>query len=401
MSVSPTKARPPRRRHPALRVTLLFASCVLALLLVELGFRWFWRMPPIFAEFQQAGMYVAGPAGEPMLAPGYRGTLRIGAEATTLVHIDSRGLRGEEVGPKRAGEKRLLVVGDSLVFGYGVEANEAMPARLQVALRELGLDVTVGNGGVPGFGPSHAVQRLRLLDPAFAADAFVVCGFLGNDATDEALPKRTVYAGLMLQGAMADLVHVSWRTRLALRSRAALWLEAMILNERPAWSPLATWSPSADDLARVAGLPPEPQRHAGLFLDAIDEQVSWPPGGPPVLPRLHGYLQAALQQAKQVADGRPLLFVVLPTSWQCDEEKRVATLQGMGFAAKDFRRGLAQQRWLAVAAAAGVPALDATPIVTAAGDSKELFIPDGGHLSGKGNDIVARWLAAELAPRLR
>lgn len=391
----------PPRSHPALRLSLLVVSVVVTLLALEACFRLFWRVPPIFAGFQQAGMYVAGPGRQPMLAPGYRGALRIDAAATTSVRIDALGLRGEDPGPKRAGEKRLLMVGDSLVFGYGVEAEAALPARLQAALGELGMPVTVGNGGVPGFGPSHAVQRMRLLDRDFGADAFVLCGFLGNDAIDEALPKRAVYAGMMLQGAMADLVEVSWRTRLALRSRAALWLEAMILNERSSWSPLAAWSPAADDLARIAGLPPEPQRHAGLFLDAVDEQASWPPGGPPVLPRLDGYVRDALNEAKQVAAGRPLVFVVLPSSWQCDEAKRVAALQSMGFDAKDFRRGLAQQRWLAVAAQAGVPALDATPIVTAAGAASDHFIADGVHFDPRGNEVVARWLAKELAERLR
>jgi lysophospholipase L1-like esterase len=391
----------PPRSHPALRLSLLVVSVVVTLLALEACLRLFWRVPPIFAEFQQAGMYVAGPGRQPMLAPGYRGALRIDAAATTSVRIDALGLRGEDLGPKRAGEKRLLVLGDSLVFGCGVEAAAALPARLQAALGDLGLPVTVGNGGVPGFGPSHAVERMRLLDRDFGADAFVLCGFLGNDAVDEALPRRVVYAGMMLQGAMADLVEVSWRTRLALRSRLALWLEAVILDEWPSWSPLASWSPAAEDLARIAGLPPESQRGAGLFLDAVDEQASWPPGGPPVLPRLDGHLRDALQRAQQVAAGRPLVFVVLPSSWHCDEDKRVAALQSMGFDAKDFRRGLAQQRWLAVAAAAGVPALDATPIVTAAGAARDLFIADGGHFDPRGNEVVARWLAKELVGRLR
>lgn len=391
----------PPRSHPALRLSLLVVSVVVTLLALEACLRLFWRVPPTFAEFQQVGMYVAGPGQQPMLAPGYRGALRIDAAATTSVRIDALGLRGEDPGPKRTGEKRLLVLGDSLVFGCGVEAAAALPARLQAALGDLGLPVTVGNGGVPGFGPSHAVERMRLLDRGFGADAFVLCGFLGNDAVDEALPKRVVYAGVMLQGAMADLVEVSWRTRLALRSRLALWLEAVILDEWPSWSPLASWSPAAEDLARIAGLPPESQRGAGLFLDAVDEQASWPPGGPPVLPRLDGHLRDALQQAQQVAAGRPLVFVVLPSSWHCDEHKRVAALHSMGFDAKDFRRGLAQQRWLAVAAAAGVPALDATPIVTAAGAARDLFIADGGHFDPRGNEVVARWLAKELVGRLR
>ena len=52
---------------------------------------------------------------------------------------------------------------------------------------------------VAGLDPTSVIYEdyRRILDPAFDADVLVVCGFLGNDAIDDALPQRTVYAGLM------------------------------------------------------------------------------------------------------------------------------------------------------------------------------------------------------------
>lgn len=399
---SPSAPALPRRRARWLRVlAALLVGCAFAAALLELGFRLFWPLPPWFAEFQQAGMYVAGAGGSVGLTPGYRGTLRIGDDATTDVVVNSLGLRGPELGLKADGERRVLMVGDSLVFGYGVEHGDALPARLEVALRAQAVAATVGNGGIPGLGPSHAVARMADRDAAVQADAFIVCGFLGNDAIDDALPLRTVYAGLLLQGAVAKLSRTSWRARLALRSRACLWLESWILTNAPAHSPLSHVAPDPGEVARTAGLPNDPQQHAGLFLDAVDENVAWQAGAAPVLPRLSGYLRESLGRAKQVAGARPLWFLVLPTLWQVDESKRVSHLRELGFDPAAYERGRGQRRWLAVAQQLGIAALDATAVLAAQPDPAGLFLADGGHLSVRGNDVVGKWLAAELAAGLR
>jgi lysophospholipase L1-like esterase len=394
-------APPARRLVRWLRVlAALLLGLVLALVAVEVAFRLFWTLPPWFAEFQQAGMYVATPRGGVGLRPGYRGTLQIGDGIATTVRVDARGLRGPERGELAAGERRVLVVGDSLVFGYGVDDEHALPARLEHALRGLGVAVRVDNGGVSSFGVSHAVARLAELDATGRADAFLVCGFLGNDAVDEAMPRRVVDAGLLLQGSMAKLVQTSWRTRLALRSRAWLWVEAWILTNAPARSPLGQVVIEPDEAARVAGLPPEGQRHAGLFLDA-DDAPRASPVAPEVVQRLLGYLRDALARAKAAASGRPLVFVVLPTLWQVDEARRVARLRELGFDPAQFPRGKAQERWSAIALELGVPALDATPVLAAQRDPAGLFLADGGHLSERGNEVVGRWLAEQLVARVR
>ena len=382
-------------------LTALLLGLVVAAIAVELAFRSFWQPPVWFTELQLAGMYGATPDGDIALQPGYRGTLQAGDAAPTTVSINSLGMRGAELGAKVPTERRVLVAGDSLVFGYGVEAQEALPERLAAALRAGGLEVTVGNAGVPGYGCSHVASHLARLDPRFQADVFVFCGFLGNDAMDEVSPQRTVYAGLMLSGPMARLVHSSWRARLAMRSRAALWLEAWILTNWPSQSPLTQLPPDPEQEKRSAGMPPEAQQHAGLFLDVIDETKTWAAGTPPVVPRIAGYVRTALQRALEVAGKRPLVFVVLPTLWQVDEQKRVAELQRLGFAPAEFERGRAQSRWLAVAKELGIPAFDATPVLAAEPDPEQLYFADGGHLSVRGNEVVAKWLATELAPLLK
>jgi lysophospholipase L1-like esterase len=48
------------------------------------------------------------------------------------------------------GRRRIAILGDSFVFGWGVEAHDAFPAQLESILRHKGADVEVINAGIPG-----------------------------------------------------------------------------------------------------------------------------------------------------------------------------------------------------------------------------------------------------------
>lgn len=395
---APAGTPPKRRRRWSFVVAALLLGLVAAAVLVEIVFRVVWTLPPQFAEFAQAGLYAATPDGGVTLQAGYRGTLQMGPGApTTVVAVNELGMRGAAIGQKQPGERRVLVVGDSLVFGYGVEAEQALPARLEQGLVDAAVPCTVGNGGIPSFGPSHAIARMARLDAPFDADAFVICTYLGNDPIDDQVTRRSVYNGLLVQGAIARLVPVSWRTRLAYRSRAALWLETWISTNHPTWSPLANVPPDPEEDARMAGMPLFEKQTAGLFLDVVDETTTFGEKTPPAIPRVLDTLRTSLQRAKEVAADRPVWFVVLPTLWQVDEARRMAKLAEIRFEPRKFERGLGQQRLVQVARACGLTALDSTPILAAEKDHPGLFLADGGHLSVRGNEVVGRWLAAELA----
>ena len=53
-------------------------------------------------------------------------------------------------GQAMAGTTTILALGDSLTAGYGLDPGQAMPDKLQAALRAKGLDVTIINAGVSG-----------------------------------------------------------------------------------------------------------------------------------------------------------------------------------------------------------------------------------------------------------
>ena len=60
-----------------------------------------------------------------------------------------------------AGELRILMLGDSLTAGYGLAARDALPAKLEAALRARDLDVRVINAGVSGDTTAGGLARLE------------------------------------------------------------------------------------------------------------------------------------------------------------------------------------------------------------------------------------------------
>lgn len=401
MTPAVAPARSKRRPRWSMVATAILLAAAAVLVATEFAFRLLWQPPPALARLALAGPFAGTSDGGVTLLPGPRGVLPAcpGVPATRFA-VDALGMRGPGIAGKQPGERRVLVVGDSLVFGRGVGDGETLPARTESALRARSPDRTVGNGGVPTFGVSHAVARLASLDAPFGADAFVVCTNLDDDVMDEVKPLRRVYAGQLLQGDVVRLVATSWRTRLALRSRLALWVESCLA---PAWpSSLPGSLPlDADEAARAAGMPKFAQAEHGLFLDVIDETTSWAEGTEPVMPRVLAAQRAALQRAKEIVAQRPAWFVVLPTVWQVDEGRRRAGLAAIGVPFEKYERGLAQRRLTQVARDLGLRALDATPMLAAEPDHDGLFLADGVHLSARGNDVLGKWLAMELASALK
>lgn len=89
-----------------------------------------------------------------------------------------------------AGEPlRILVLGDSLVAGYGLAPQEAFPAQLEAALKDLGYNVRVINAGVSGDTSAGGLARL---DWALADQPQLVIVELGaNDALRALPPEET------------------------------------------------------------------------------------------------------------------------------------------------------------------------------------------------------------------
>lgn len=101
------------------------------------------------------------------------------------VTVNAHGMRGPEIErSKPAGVTRILMLGDSLTFGWGVPQNETVSSRLEAMLRAEGHPVEVLNTGVGNTNTAMQVAWFFEKGRTFQPDVVVLNYFI-NDAEPE------------------------------------------------------------------------------------------------------------------------------------------------------------------------------------------------------------------------
>lgn len=98
------------------------------------------------------------------------------SEFDVSIRINSQGFRGAEWPPATPDGRRILLLGDSVAFGWGVEEEETMARRIEA----LDPSWTVLNAAVAGYGTDQQLLLLRQLLPRVAPD-LVIHVFWHND----------------------------------------------------------------------------------------------------------------------------------------------------------------------------------------------------------------------------
>jgi hypothetical protein len=101
------------------------------------------------------------------------------------VSLNARGYRGRELTlPRTSDLTRVVVLGDSIAFGFGVSDEQTFPHLLDV--RDNGIEA--GNRAVPGYGPGQALLVLQHDGLSEDPDVVVLAVCLRNDFVDAVLP---------------------------------------------------------------------------------------------------------------------------------------------------------------------------------------------------------------------
>jgi hypothetical protein len=385
MARQPTSA-PLRRRGRRILFALL-GSClglVVAVVLLELVLR-LWN--PLHAPLEDVrGFYRLDAAGRIETTPGWSGEQLVESRPVP-VHMNALGLRGPEIGARLSGERRVLVLGDSYVWGQGVRDDETVPARLEQELRARGATVTVGNAGMFGTGPREWGYTLARHRATFAPDLVVAVMYVGNDVLDSLMAPLSVYQGwLMISGTSA--LRDSWRFRLMVNSRVWNYAERLFARNRiedMVRNALAAYAPGI-------GFRPD----EALFLDrdpARDAET-------PHLARVEAVLSGCFAELAKAAAGVPAFVVLLP-SHEVALVDYGALLARTGLDAALHERGRGHARLRRLLADHGLATVDLTDRFLAAPDRKALFLPVDWHFSAPGCREVAGWLVGEVERRLR
>jgi lysophospholipase L1-like esterase len=169
------------RRVPALVAHLLLACASCALLAVVIvGVEWLarWLAPDYLVRTR--GIHVSstsyGWIGRPQA---------VAAMGGGRVTLNRLGFRGRElVAPNPRDRTRVVVLGDSIAFGFGVSDGQAFPEVLDA--RDNGIEA--GNFAVQGYGPGQELLVLQRDGLRVDPDVVVLAVCLRNDFADAVLP---------------------------------------------------------------------------------------------------------------------------------------------------------------------------------------------------------------------
>jgi lysophospholipase L1-like esterase len=122
--------------------------------------------------------------------PDTTGTYKSSGRHTPLA-TNAWGLRGPEVSTDTL-TRRVLVLGDSYTFGWGMDDTAGFVRRLETSLREKfpGTPVECINGGIPGYSIYQQVRMLDYVRERTEIHAVVATISLANDPIDELRIRR-------------------------------------------------------------------------------------------------------------------------------------------------------------------------------------------------------------------
>ncbi|HYX27076.1 MAG TPA: SGNH/GDSL hydrolase family protein [Pyrinomonadaceae bacterium] len=112
------------------------------------------------------------------------------SEFSSIVHTNSMGFRDREFTTQKSAQTRIVAIGDSFTFGWGVQDAESWPKVLENRLRESGLNVELANLGKPGGSPANYAEIAENALPLLHPDLVIVGVLQGDDVAQMGIPSR-------------------------------------------------------------------------------------------------------------------------------------------------------------------------------------------------------------------
>lgn len=330
------------------------------------------------------------------------------------VKLNSHGFREREFsGHKKPGVKRAVFLGDSMVFGWGVNADESFVRLVEKQLCERHGESSweVCNLGVEGANPVDYRDNLASFGPQLAPDLVIVGFYTGNDVISDLpeirLRKRPTIWHNVLAFEPRNLIDF-------LSVRYTLWKQGRPEHAMPgsgAENPLSDLVESQDPKVR--------ERIQAVSPEVLEKALAWRlnphliKGGieePSLFGRQVRLDNEILQNAatrkclQEMADlakglGSELRLLIIPPSYTVSRAM-FPVLQSMGYSVDDrLLQNRRQQEILGrYADELGVQWFDLTPFLEKAGDSA--FFDSDPHWTAHGNAVVggavSDWLSGKI-----
>jgi lysophospholipase L1-like esterase len=332
---------------------------------------------------------------------GFRGRFVHPEYHGELVEIGAQGFRGaawdELARGERNAARRVLLLGDSTVFGFGAEEPQTIAARLERALAAPdGSGPVVLAAAVPGYGPRHLDVVLARLLPSVRPSAVVAFFYDVNDLDDSLQQFKLARAC----GDHAQTLASERDAERGLFRVPNLYASAganLPLYGRTYWVRYSSYCRALDYrfsgwLARLGfaslqfaynheflrAMAREPDREIRDELDLVDEAIE-------------------AQRTRCAAAGVRYALVRLPGKLQCEPTSFRVAFEQLNLDPDSFDRAQPGREVLARAAARGIESLDLLPeLELPEGEQSALYYREG-HPNPAGNE----WIAQRVAEMLR
>jgi len=350
---------------------MLALSLTLSLLAAEIVVRMVRPQPRLVIT--PGGFYTADPPGRYRLSPGYSGRIYNRAEYSNAIRINQQGLRGGELGARTPDGLRILTIGDSFVFGVGVEDTETFTALLAERFSSSGTETEGLNAGIPAFGVPDAVSWMSRHGVDLEPDLVIMAIFLGNDLVDASPDREEILLvdGLLVPGKSSGGVK-AWAYRhshlyvaikglleqpglLPLRSRLGLGEPWKVRTLREEFGVYKT--SAASDLAAA--------------IEATDQAL--------------GRLTALAQ-----AEGFSLMSILIPSEIQVDPERWKGGLASLALDPEDYDAGTPTRIFRSLLERHEIPTLDTGPFFAQGlARGEDLYFRLDRHWTVAGHELAA------------
>jgi len=289
-----------------------------------------------------------------------------GYSADKEIAINERGLRGPVVPYERTpGKKRVLFLGDSITFGYGVRDEEVVSERVGTLLAAAGIPTETVNTAIASYNSEQEVTFYEREGRRYDPDVVVV-GVCWNDLNDKSNVRvdangNLVDADAVPAAAAQPSIADDYELRNALK------------RSRLLYGTLERW--------RAYKASQTPDDHAAFRNDVLAGKAT---------PRVEAgwtNMQDAFRHLRTLVEeqGARLLIVAFPVPLMLEQ----------AFPASSYPARLRE-----FAARESIPFLDLTGVFAAAFHGHEsLFIPfDGDHPNAAGHDLAAQEIVRTMRP---
>lgn len=358
-------------RRRAGRALLLVAIAAAQFAVFEIALR-SWGHSEAAPAFQ--GLFMPDPIVGYRLRPNAR-TRYVTSEFATDIAINGQGVRdSRDIGPKPPHERRIVVLGDSLVLSVQVQEQQTFCRLLEDRLNRDAGEITyrVINAGVQGYGPVEELLFFREVVKAFEPDLVIETIFVGNDAEEAVTSASKLHAS---SAPLAQAVTDTIVERLRRIVRRSMVLQVLRLRVVTVTDRLANW-----------WSPPEP---------VLQSYAAKP------APRIAEGLQISMQCVRDIAhdaaaSGAQTAVLLMPARFQVDDAdygRLKATVEQMR---GELVRDAASERFNAAFESLPLPRMDALGALRAALPGPDVFFQQTVHLTPRGHEVVAQALEAFL-----